>query len=174
MSSWKTSDGVLRIPIWLGNNLPSFEYSRKIALTTSLQKARRSRDSLPLSFLMQYNTHSPWRTKSTIQTNGYHHHFFIQMPICVWPRCDPFFWQNPCFGCNIEIDLVVALEYTSFDLFPTPKKFLLSWQYSEALLKAPCCHSNQPHKLHSVFALHVRCAVQSGHIPFFAAVCPRW
>ena len=42
-------DGIFRIPIWLGDNLPSFEYSRKVALTTSLRKARRGRDSSPLS-----------------------------------------------------------------------------------------------------------------------------
>ena len=75
----QTSDETFCIPIWLGNNLPSFEYSRKIALT-SLQKARGGRDSLRLSQLIQCNTHTPCRTTSTIQTNGYHHHFFIQIP----------------------------------------------------------------------------------------------
>ena len=59
VSSPETSDGIFRIPIWLGDNLPSFEYSRKIALTTSLRKARRGRDSSPLSQLIQYNTHAP-------------------------------------------------------------------------------------------------------------------
>ena len=28
---------------------------------------------------------------------------------CVWPRYDPFFWQNPGSSCNSGIDLVVAL-----------------------------------------------------------------
>ena len=45
----KKFDEIFRIPIWLGDNLPSFEYSRKIALTKSLRKARRGRDSSPLS-----------------------------------------------------------------------------------------------------------------------------
>ena len=40
---------VFRIPMWLRDNLLSFEYSRKIALTTSLRKARRGRDSSSLS-----------------------------------------------------------------------------------------------------------------------------
>ena len=44
------SDGIFRIPtIWLGYNLPPFEYSREIALKTSLRKARRGRDSSLLS-----------------------------------------------------------------------------------------------------------------------------
>ena len=32
---------LFRIPTWLKDNLPSFEYFRKITLTKSLQKARR-------------------------------------------------------------------------------------------------------------------------------------
>ena len=43
------SDETFGIPIWLGDNLPSFEFSRKIALATSLGKAKRGRDSFPLS-----------------------------------------------------------------------------------------------------------------------------
>ena len=43
------SDEAFGIPIWLGDNLSSFEYSRKTALATSLGKARRGRDSLSLS-----------------------------------------------------------------------------------------------------------------------------
>ena len=30
------------------------------------------------------------------------------------------------------------------------------------------------HTSYTVFLLDVRCAVQRGHVPFFAAVCPRW
>ena len=81
VSSKQTSDRIFRIPIWLGDNLPSFDYSGEIAQTTSLRKARRGRDSSPLSQLLQYNTHAPSRTTFTIQANGYHHHLFIQIPI---------------------------------------------------------------------------------------------
>ena len=81
MSSQQTSDGIFRIPKWLEENLSSFEYFRKITLTTCLRKARRGRDSLPLSLLIRYNTHAPWIATVTIQTNGNHHHFFIQIPI---------------------------------------------------------------------------------------------
>ena len=37
----------------------SLKYFRKIAVTTSLRKARRCRDSLPSSLLVRYNTHAP-------------------------------------------------------------------------------------------------------------------
>ena len=69
---------------------------------------------------------------------------------CVWPRSHPFFRQNPCSGCNSGIDLLVALEYTLFQLCSNAKKFLLDWQDSEEAMHY--CRSNQPHKLHSVFA----------------------
>ena len=126
------SNGIFRIPRWLGDNLPVFEYSRKIALTTSFRKARRGRDSLPLSQLIQCNTHSPWRTISAIQTNGYHYHFFYSD-------------TNPVFGyvlshsfdkthvlvVIVELIWLLLLNILSFNFVPTPKKFLLGWQDSE-------------------------------------------
>ena len=66
---------------WLEENLSSFEYFRKTTLITCIQKAWRSRDSLPLSLLIRYNTHPPWIATSTIQTNGNDQHFFIRIPI---------------------------------------------------------------------------------------------
>ena len=41
---------------------------------------------------------------------------------CVWPRFDPFFWQNPCSGCKSGIDLVIALKYTFFQLCSNAKQ----------------------------------------------------
>ena len=35
---------------------------------------------------------------------------------CTWSRSDRFCRQNPFFGCNSTIDLVVVLEYTFFQL----------------------------------------------------------
>ena len=50
---------------------------------------------------------------------------------CVWPRSDPFFRQNPCSGCNSRIDLVVALEYTFFQVCSDTEQISLGWQDSE-------------------------------------------
>ena len=44
-----------------------------------LRKARTG--SLPLSLLIRYNTHAPWITTSTVQTNRNHYNFFIRIPI---------------------------------------------------------------------------------------------
>ena len=68
---------------------------------------------------------SPSRTASAIQRNRYHHHFFIWIPSCVWPRCDPFLRQNPWSGCNSRIDLVVALEYAFFQLCSNAKQIFV-------------------------------------------------
>ena len=76
MSSQQTSDGIFRIPTWLGDNLPSFGYFRIIASTTSLQKARRGRDSSPSSLLIRCINHTSWRTTSIIQANRNHQRFF--------------------------------------------------------------------------------------------------
>ena len=43
----KESDGIFRIPTWLKDNRSSFEYFRKITLTTSFRKARKDKDSSP-------------------------------------------------------------------------------------------------------------------------------
>ena len=74
--------------------------------------------------------------------------FSFRYQSCVWPRSDPFFWQNPCFGC--DIDWVVALKYTFFQLRRT--NFCYVGKIQKKLCKAHCCRSNQPHKSHSVFA----------------------
>ena len=162
------------IPIWLRDNFPSFEYSRKIALRATLRKARRGKDSSPFFYLMQYNTHAPWRTTSTIQTKGYHHHFSIWIPTCVWSPSEPFFWKNPCSGCNSGIDLVVTLECAFFQLCSNVEQisFRLSRfrkSYVKRLPAVLTCPTS-----YTAFLLDVRCAVQSGHVPIFAAVCPQW
>ena len=66
---------------WLEENLSSFEYFRKNTLTTCFRKAKRNRDSSSLSLLIRYNTHAPWITTSTIQTNRNHHRLFVRIPI---------------------------------------------------------------------------------------------
>ena len=42
--------------------------------------------------------------------------FFHSDTNLVFDRSDPFFWQNRCSGWNSGIDLVVAFEYTFFQL----------------------------------------------------------
>ena len=128
---------MFRIPIWLDDNLPFFEYFTKIVLTTSLRKARRGRDLSPSSLLKRYNTHTPWRTTSTIQTDRYQHHFFIQMQSCNCLRFGPFCWQNHFSGCNSSIDLVVVLNTLSFNFVPTLRKSLKFTRFRSSSVNRP-------------------------------------
>ena len=57
----------------------------------------------------------------TLKNNIYHSNKqepppFYHSDTNAWPRSGPFCWQNPCFGCNSGIDLVVGLEYIFFQL----------------------------------------------------------
>ena len=91
----------------------------------------------------------------------------------VWSRSDPFFWQNPCSGCNSGIDLVVALECTFFQLCVNAKQISVSLaRFKRGYVQRPAVILTS-HTSYATFLLDVRCAVQSGHVPFFAAVCPR-
>ena len=100
--------------------------------------------------------------------------FSFRYQSCVWPRSDPFFWQNPCSGCNSGIDLVVALEYTFFQLCSNVEQISVRLaRFRRSYVKRPAVVLTS-HTSYTAFLLDVRCAVQSGHVPFFAAVCPRW
>ena len=141
--------GIFRVPKWLEDNLPSFEYFRKITIAPCLGKATRGRDSLFSSLLMRFNTDAPWITTSTIQTNGNHHHFFIYIPILGHVRINSV---DKTHVLVVTTDLVVVLEYIFSTLFQH-RINLLGSQDSEKLCKSHCCRSNQPlSKLHYCFA----------------------
>ena len=156
------SDGILPIPIWLGDNLPCFEYSRKIALTTSLRKARRGRDSSPLSQLIQYNT------PRTLQNNIYHSN----------KRVPPSLFNsdtNPVFGhvlihsfeysgCNSGINFVVTLEYTFFQLCSNSEKISVRLtRFSRSHVKRPAVVLTS-HTSDTSFLLDVRCAAEQRYL----------
>ena len=113
---------------------------------------------------MQYNTHAPWRTTSTFQTSGYHYHFFIHIPIL----CLTTFWSilltKPiCSGCNSGIEFVVAFKYAFFQLCSIR---LARFRRSSVKLLAVVLTS---HTSYIAFLPDVRCAVQSGNVPFFCS-----
>ena len=97
---------------------------------------------------MHYNTHAPWRTTSTIQTNGTATIFSFG-----YQFSGPFYWQNPCSGCNSGTDWVAALEYIFFQLCFNTELISEVHKMQKKLCKPPCCCSDQPLlKLHSFFA----------------------
>ena len=133
-------------------------------MTTILPKAKKGR---LIAFILGNTIPTyPEEQHLTFKQTGTTTIFSFGYQSCVWPRSHPFFRQNPCSGCNSGIDLLVALEYTLFQLCSNAEKFLLGWQDSEEAMHY--CRSNQPHKL-IAFLLDVRCTIQSGHV---AAICP--
>ena len=116
--------------------LPSFEYVRKSILTTSLRKARRGRDSTPSSLLIRYNTHTPWRTTSTIQTNWNHHHFFHLdtnriLDHVLAHSVDKIEVQVVI----VELTWLLFLNILSFNFVRAPNKSLLGSQDSEKAMQ---------------------------------------
>ena len=121
MSSQQISDGIFQIPRWLEDNLPSFEYFRKITLTC-LPKVRTGWDSSPLS-LLRYNNHAPWITTSAIQTNGNHHHFFIRIPIIGHVLVQSV-GKAHVLVVAVEQIWLLLLNIFFFNYVPTPNKTL--------------------------------------------------
>ena len=98
--------------------------------------------------------------------------FSFRYQSCVWPRYDPFFWQNPCSGCNSGIDLVVALEYTFFQLCSHIEQISVRLaRFRGNSVKRPAVVLTS-HTSYTGFFLDVRSTVQSGHVSFFCSCLP--
>ena len=126
-------------------------------------------------YLSQYNTiHTHLEElRLTFKQTGNSTIFSFGYQSCVWPCSDPFFRQNPCSGCNSGIDLVVALEYTFFQLCSKAEQISVRLtRFRRSYLKHPVVVLTS-RTSYTVFLLGSRCAVQRGHFPSFAAVCPR-
>ena len=90
----------------------------------------------------------------------------------VWSRSDPFFWQDPCSGCNSGIYLVVALEYTFFQLCSNAEQISVRLaRFRKSYVKHPAVFLTS-HTRYAAFLLNVPCAVQSGHVFFFCSCLP--
>ena len=113
----------------------AFKYFRKIALSTSLRKARKSRNSSPSSLLIQHYTHA---LKNNI-VNGGDHHFFHSgtNPVCGIPD------HSVNKTHNIGINLVVVVEYIFFQLCSNAEQISRVKKIQKKLCKPHCCHSSQ-------------------------------
>ena len=98
---------------------------------------------------IQYNTHTPCRTASTIQTNVPPRFFHSDTnPVFGHVLIHSF----ECSGCNSGIDLVGALEYTFFQLCSNVEQISVTLaRFRRSSVKRPAVVLTS-HKLHSVFA----------------------
>ena len=91
--------------------------------------------------LIRYNTHTPWKPTSTIQANGDHHHFFIQIPI----QSLAIFWSilltNSCSGCS-KLIWLLSLNILFCNFF----------------LRLPAVVLSNPCQSYIAFFLNVRCS----------------
>ena len=147
---------MFRIPKWLQNNLPSFEYFRKIALTTFIRKARRGRDSSSSSF---FNT---IQYPSTLKNNVYHSYkrkppTFFHSDTNTWPRSGPFCRQNPCSPWTVELIWLLFLNIFSFKFVLTTNKSLRFTRFTRSYVNRPAV--GLPNHFHRYFCL--MCAVLS-------------
>ena len=112
---------------------------------------------------MRYNTHTSWRTTSTIQANGDQHHFFIQIPILYLARFCFILFTQAMF--NSGVNLVDVLIYIpSFNFVSTLNKSLRFTRFRRSYVNCPAVVLV---KVTLLFCL--MCAVHSGHVPYFCS-----
>ena len=69
--------------------------------------------------------------------------------------------------------MVVALEYTFFEIRSNAEQIsVMLARFRKSYVKRPAVILNSQTS-YTAFLLDLRCFVQSSHVPFFAAVCPR-
>ena len=83
----------------------------------------------------------------------------------------PFCWQNPCSGCNIRIDLIAFLEYTSFQFFQTLSKSLRFTRFGRGYVNHPVVVLTNHSPSYTAFLLDVRCSKWSRSF-FFSFLFP--
>ena len=147
-----------------------FECFRKITLTKCLWKARVGRDSSPSSLLIRYNTHAPWITTSSIQTNGNHHHFFILIPIL-----------SHVLVQSIVLIWLLFLNIFFFNFVSTPNKSLRFTRFRRSYVNRTTVVLTNHCESYTAFLLDVRCSkwpcsffLFSFFFSFLWAVCPQW
>ena len=117
---------------------------------------------------IQYKTHGPCRRTSTNETNGYHHHFFFQIPSYLWPIHS--FDKTYVLLVTVELIWLLLLNILSFNFVPRRTNFRLA-RFRRSYVKRPAVVLTS-HTSYTAVLLDVHCTVQNGHVSFFAAVCP--
>ena len=145
-------------------------------MTTYLQKAKRGRDSLCLSLLIRWNTHTPWITTSTIWTYGNQRHFFIWIPILGHVLVHSVDKAH-VLVVTVELIWLLFLNISFFNFVPTPNKSLRftssrrSYVNRTAIVLTKHCQSY----IFCQSYFFAWCALfKVATFLFFAAVCSQW
>ena len=120
------------------------------------RKARRGRDSPPSSLLIWCNTHTPWRTTFTVQTNGNQYQFFIRIPILGHVLVH-FVDKTHVLVVSVELIGLLFLNIFSFNFAPTPNKSLRFSRFRGSYVNRPAVILTNHCESYTTFLLDVRC-----------------
>ena len=117
--------------------MPSFEYSRKIASTTSLRKSQKRKRLI--AFILVNTIQYP----CTLQNNIYHSNKRVPLPFFNSDTNPVFchllihsFGKTHVLVVTMELIWLLLLNILSFNFIPTLNKFLLSWQDSQESMES--------------------------------------
>ena len=74
---------------------------------------------------------------------------------------------------TVELNWLLLLNIPSLNFVPTLNKPVRLARFRISYVKRPAVILTSQTS-YTAFLLDLRCVVQSGHVPFLAAVCPRW
>ena len=137
-------------------------------MTTCLEKARRGRESSPLSLLIRRNTYASWITTSTIQTNGNHHHFFIQIPILGHVLVHSVD-KTHVLVVTVELVWLLFLNTYFFNFVSIPNKSLRFTRFRRSYANHTAVVLTNHSQSYTAFLLDVRCSKWSRSF-FWASV----
>ena len=108
------------------------------------------------------------RTTSSIQTNGYCHHFFIQIAVmCLATFC---FILSNVLVVTVKLVWLLLLKYFHSTCSNADQISVRLTRVKRNYVKCPTVVLTSPTS-YTVFLLDVRFAVESSRVPFFATVC---
>ena len=105
---------------------------------------------------IRYNTYGTWRTTSTIQTNGNHHHCFIWIPILGHVLVHSVD-KTHVLVVTVELIRLLFLNIFSFNFVPTSNKSLRFTRFRRSYVNRPAIGLNNHCQSCTAFLLDARC-----------------
>ena len=130
--------------------------SEKLNWQNCLRKARRGRDLPPSSLLIWCNSHTPWRTTFTTQTNGNQHHFPARIPI-LGHVLDHSADKTHVLVVSVELIGLLFLHIFSFNFAPTTNKSLRFTRFGGSYINRPAVVLTNHSESYTAFLLDVGC-----------------
>ena len=106
---------------------------------------------------MRYNTLAPWRTTSTIHTNGNYHYFSIWLPSFVTgPALAHFVDKTHVLVVTVDLIWLLFLNILSFNFAATSRKSLRFTRFIRSYVNSPAVVLTNHCQSYTAFLLYVR------------------